>query len=86
MKMPAKYTAIARNEQSDICGGRGLISDFLCDASQFIFPDEKIAGESKSGYYPTFILVPEAIFLDYTALRVSNLLFRAASFLAKIGL
>lgn len=86
IKMPSNYTAIEHPEQNCICGGSGLLSGSIYAAAKFIFPDEKVAGESRGGYYPTFILVPEAVFLDYAALRVANCLFRAARYIDEMGL
>lgn len=85
LKLPANYTPVAPAEQHRLAGGC-LVSGSLRAAAQFVFPEKEIAGESRTGYYPTFILVPEAVFLDYAALRVSNFLFRTAAFLDSIGL
>lgn len=86
LKLPSHCAIIECAELGDICGGGGFLSDAVSAAAKFVFPESKIAGESRSGYYPTFILVPEAIFLDYAALRFSNFLFRVAEFLNEMGL
>lgn len=86
LKMPSHYATVEPPDQRTSCGGGGLFSGAIGAAASFLFPEEKIAGESRGGYYPTFILVPEAIFLDYAALRVSNFLFRAAALFASLGL
>lgn len=86
MRMPSNYVAIKQAEQCDLAGGYGFISEPILAVSKFVFPADKIAGESRGGYYPTFILVPEAVFWDYAALRVSNLLYKAAVFLDELGL
>lgn len=85
LSLPSNCTVIESPDQNCIYGGCGFISDSVYAVAKFIFPAEKIAGESRSGYYPTFILIPEAVFLDYAALRMSNLLFKAASRLEKAG-
>jgi len=74
MKMPSGYIAIEQTERYDLSGGYRFFSEPILAVSKFIFPEKKIAGESRSGYFPTFILVPEAVFLDYVALRVSRFL------------
>lgn len=86
LKLPSSYTLVERAEQNSLGGGSGIVSASIYAAAKFVFPEDKIAGESRGGYYPTFILVPEAVLLDYAALRAAKLLYRAASFLDEIGL
>lgn len=84
--LPSNCAIIGQFEQEQFCGGCGFLSDSIYAAAKFIFPEKKIAGESRGGYYPTFILVPEALFLDYAALRAANLLYKVAVMVEKVGL
>lgn len=86
IKMPAKYSALDSVEQQSLGGGYGVISGAVLAAAKFFLPESKIAGESRGGYYPTYILVPEAVFWDYAALKVYGFLYRAAGAIERMGL